>query len=147
MFSNIKKRYARRNPIRCVSLPSNLDRQGLVFSIPAKAKKASWGCDFRLRDEAGRDCTPGSSDRSTLALPAHFGIPPSRLLLLLSCDGIVQCSERSRSRVGRQIKAILALTPISWIRNRNFNLNCQFLLSVAGVDRFTPYSSQRRCTF
>ncbi|MGC1906751.1 MAG: alpha/beta hydrolase, partial [Candidatus Acidiferrum sp.] len=48
--------------------------------------------DSRLRDAAGRDCTPRSNERSRPALPPSFDTPPSRLLLPSSCDGTVRCS-------------------------------------------------------
>ena len=45
-----------------------------------------------LRGEAGRDCTPRSSERSRLALPARCDTLPSTLPLPSNCDGTVRCS-------------------------------------------------------
>jgi hypothetical protein len=56
------------------------------------------GCDFPLRGEAGRDCTPRSNERWKPMLLPGCGTPPPRLPLPSSCDGTARCS---RCRVPR----------------------------------------------
>src|SRR5260370_18371603 len=77
----------------CCNAPLKTRQSGPHFLVHLrKPRRPRAECDFGLRGEADRDCTPQSSEQCWSALLPSCDTPPSRLPPLSSCTGTVRFS-------------------------------------------------------